>query len=172
MTIKIIILRLMDKKIYWIRSAKYLLAFCVLYVGLLWVMHQLHQSPLGLTFKQRWQLMFENDWRGVGMIVASIALALTYPFFGYAKRRISGNIVTDREQLDHAADFTGLVLVSERENELIYRARGLRRLVMLFEDEVKVRQVGDEVEIDGLRRISVRMAIDAKRYITNKRRLE
>ena len=106
------------------------------------------------------------------MIVASIALALTYPFFGYAKRRISGNIVTDREQLDHAADFTGLVLVSERENELIYRARGLRRLVMLFEDEVKVRQVGDEVEIDGLRRISVRMAIDAKRYITNKRRLE
>ena len=161
----------MDKKRYWIRSAKYLLAFCVLYVGMLWVMHQL-QNPFGLTFKQRWQMMFENDWRGVGMIVASIALALTYPFFGYAKRKVSGNIITDREQLDHAADFTGLVLVSESENELVYRARGLRRLVMLFEDEVRVRQEGDKVEIRGLRRIAVRMAIDVERYITNKRRLE
>ena len=134
-------------------------------------MHQL-QNPFGLTFKQRWQMMFENDWRGVGMIVASIALALTYPLFGYAKRKVSGNIVTDREQLDHAADFTGLVLVSESENELVYRARGLRRLVMLFEDEVRVRQEGDKVEIRGLRRIAVRMAIDVERYITNKRRLE
>ena len=161
----------MEKNRYWIRSAKYLLAFCVLYVGMLWVMHQL-QNPFGWTFQQRWQLMFENDWRGVGMIVASIVLALTYPFFGYAKRRISGSIVIDRQQLDHAADFTGLSLVSESENELVYRAKGLRRLVMLFEDEVKVRQVGDEVEIKGLRRVAVRMAIDAERYITNKRRLE
>ena len=161
----------MEKNRYWIRSAKYLLAFCVLYVGMLWVMHQL-QNPFGLTFQQRWQLMFENDWRGVGMIVASIVLALTYPFFGYAKRRISGSIVIDRQQLDHAADFTGLSLVSESENELVYRAKGLRRLVMLFEDEVKVRQVGDEVEIKGLRRVAVRMAVDAERYITNKRRLE
>ena len=106
------------------------------------------------------------------MIVASIVLALTYPFFGYAKRKVSGNIVTDREQLDHAADFTGLVLVAESENELVYRARGLRRLVMLFEDEVRVRQDGDKVEIKGLRRVAVRMAIDVERYITNKRRLE
>lgn len=161
----------MEKNRYWIRSAKYLFAFCVLYVGMLWVMHQL-QNPFGWTFQQRWQLMFENDWRGVGMIVASIALALTYPFFGYAKRRISGSIVIDRQQLDHAADFTGLTLVSESKDELVYRAKGLRRLVMLFEDEVKVRQVGDEVEIKGLRRVAVRMAIDAERYITNKRRLE
>lgn len=157
-------------KRYWIRSVKYLFAFCVLYVGMLWVMHQF-QNPFDWTFQQRLQMMFEDDWRGEGMIVATIILAMTYPFFGYAKRKISGNIVIDREQLDHAADFTGLSLVSESENELVYRAKGLRRVVMLFEDEVRVRQVGDEVEISGLRRIAVRMAIDAKRYITNKRRL-
>lgn len=158
-------------KRYWIRSAKYLFAFCVLYVGLLWVMHQLDNTAK-ITFQERWQRIFEDDWRGIGMVIGSIVLAATYPFFGYTKRRISGNIVLDREQFDHAADFTGLSLVSESENELIYRAKGLRRVVMLFEDEVKVRQVGDEVEIEGLRRIAVRMAIDAKRYITNKRRLE
>ena len=161
----------MDKKKYLIRSVKYLFGFVVLYVAMMWVIHHF-QNPFGLTFRQRWQMMFENDWRGIGMVVASIVLAATYPFFGYAKRKVSGNIVTDREQISRAADFTGLVLVSENENELVYRAKGLRRLVMLFEDEVKVRQNGDNIEFDGLRRIAVRMAIDAERYITNKRRVE
>ena len=42
---------------------------------------------------------------------------------------------------------------------------------MLFEDEVKVRQNGDGIEFDGLRRVAVRMSFDAERYITNKRRM-
>lgn len=159
-------------KRYWIRSVKYLGAFYVLYIGMLWVMHYFNNT-VGITFKQRLQMMFDDgDWRGVGMIVASIVLAATYPLFGYTKRRIVGNITTYREQINRAADFTGLVLVSESENELIYRAKGVRRLVMLFEDEVKVRQIGEEIEIEGLRRVAVRMAIDAERYITNKRRAE
>ena len=117
-------------------------------------------------------MMFQNGWQGWSMVVGTFLLATTYPFFGYTKRSILGNIVIDREQLNRAADFTGLVLVSESENELIYHAKGVRRLVMLFEDEVKVRQNGDEVEIEGLRRVAVRMAFDAERYITNKRRIE
>jgi hypothetical protein len=159
-------------KKYCIRSVKYLSAFYVLYLGMLWVMHYFN-NPFNITFKQRLQLMFDDgDWRGIGMIVASIVLAGTYPLFGYTKRRISGNITTYREQINRAADFTGLELVAESETELVYRARGLRRLVMLFEDEVKVRQVGEEIEISGLRRVAVRMAIDAERYITNKKRAE
>ena len=117
-------------------------------------------------------MMFQNGWQGWSMVVGTILLAITYPYFGYTKRSILGNIVIDREQLNRAADFTGLVLVSESENELIYHAKGVRRLVMLYEDEVKVRQNGDEVEIEGLRRVAVRMAFDAERYITNKRRIE
>jgi hypothetical protein len=68
------------------------------------------------------------------MIVGMILLAGTYPYFGYTKRSIEGNIVTDREQINRAADFTNLVLVAETENELIYHAKGLRRLAMLFEE--------------------------------------
>ena len=158
-------------KKYIIRSVKYLIALCVLYVGLMAVMHYSHpMQGDDFTFAMRWQAMF-SEWNGWGMVIASIVLAATYPFFGYTKRTNSGDLVADREQIDQAARFTGLVLVSETETELVYRARGLRRVTMLFEDDVKVRKSGEGIEFDGLRRVAVRMAFDAERYITNKRRM-
>ena len=130
-------------------------------------MHYSQHSPI--TFAQRWQLMFEQ-WNGWGMVIVSILLAATYPFFGYTKRSFEGDIVADREQLDTAARFVGLELVSANGNELLYRAKGLRRVTMLFEDDIVVRQNGTQIEVEGLRRVSVRFAFDAERYITNKRR--
>lgn len=156
-------------KRYFIRSVKYLIALVILYVGLMAVMHYSQHSPI--TFAQRWQLMFEQ-WNGWGMIIVSILLAATYPFFGYTKRSFEGNIVTDREQLNTAARLVGLELVSTTDSELLYRAKGLRRVTMLFEDDIIVRQNGTQIEVEGLRRVSVRMAFDAERYITNKRRAE
>ena len=156
-------------KRYFIRSVKYLVALIVLYVGLMAVMHYSQHSPI--TFAQRWQLMFEQ-WNGWGMVIVSILLAATYPFFGYTKRSFEGNIVTDREQLDTAAKFVGLELVSANGTELLYRAKGLRRVTMLFEDDIIVRQNGTQIEIEGLRRVAVRFAFDTERYITNKRRCE
>lgn len=154
-------------KRYFIRSVKYLVALVVLYVGLMAVMHYSQHSPI--TFAQRWQLMFEQ-WNGWGMVIVSILLAATYPFFGYTKRSFEGDIVADREQLDTAARFVGLELVSANGNELLYRAKGLRRVTMLFEDDIVVRQNGTQIEVEGLRRVSVRFAFDAERYIINKRR--
>ena len=156
-------------KKYFIRSVKYLFGLIVLYVGLMAVMHYSEHSVI--TFAQRWQLMFQQ-WNGWGMVIVSILLAATYPYFGYTKRSFEGNIVTDREQLNTAAQFVGLELVAENADELIYHAKGLRRLVMLYEDEVKVRQNGTQIEVEGLRRVAVRFAFDVERYITNKRRAE
>ena len=156
-------------KKYFVRSIKYLIALVVLYVGLMAVMHYSQHSTI--TFAQRWELMFQQ-WNGWGMVVVSILLAATYPFFGYTKRSFEGDIVADREQLDTAARVVGLELVSATENELLYRAKGLRRVTMLFEDDVVVRQNGTQIEVEGLRRIAVRFAFDVERYITNKRRAE
>ena len=156
-------------KQYLVRSIKYLIALVILYVGLMAVMHYSQHSTI--TFAQRWELMFQQ-WNGWGMVVVSILLAATYPFFGYTKRSFDGNIAVDREQLDTAARVVGLELVSANENELLYRAKGLRRVTMLFEDDVVVRQNGTQIEVEGLRRVAVRMAFDAERYIRNKRRVE
>ena len=149
-------------KRYFVRSVKYLVALVILYVGLMAVMHYSQHSPI--TFAQRWQLMFEQ-WNGWGMVIVSILLAATYPFFGYTKRSFEGNIVTDREQLDTAAKFVGLELVSANGTELLYRAKGLRRVTMLFEDDIIVRQNGTQIEIEGLRRVAVRFAFDTERFV-------
>lgn len=156
-------------KKYIIRSVKYFIAFCVVYVAFMALAHYTDHLPV--TFAERWQLMFAT-WRGWGMVVGIILLAATYPFFGFAKRSFEADIVADREQLDMAAEVVGLRLVSASESELVYRADGLRRLMRLFEDEVRVRQNGNQVEVEGLRSSSVRMAYDAERYITNKHRRE
>ena len=156
-------------KKYLLRSVKYLIAFCVLYVAFMAFVHYSEHAPI--TFAQRWQLMFAT-WRGWGMIVGTILLATTYPFFGFAKRSFKGDIVADREQLDMAAEVAGLKLVAANDQELVYRADGLRRVVRLFEDEVRVHQNGTQIEVEGLRSSAVRIAFDAERYITYKHRRE
>lgn len=157
-------------KKYLLRSVKYFIALCVLYVAMMALMHYTSNSPI--TFAERWQLLFNESWRGWGMVVATILLAATYPYFGFAKREFEGNVVSDRNELDMAAEVAGMVLVSATDTELRYRARGLRRAIKLFEDEVVVRQKGSQIEISGLRSLSVRMAFDAERYIVNKHRRE
>lgn len=154
-------------KRYFIRSAKYLAALVVLYVSLMAVMHYSQHSPI--TFAQRWQLLFAQ-WNGWGMVIVSILLAATYPLFGYTKRSFEGDIIADREQLNTAAKLLGLKLVADNGYELLYRAKGLRRVTMLFEDDIIIRQHGNQIEVEGLRRVSVRLAFDAERYITYKRR--
>jgi len=156
-------------KKYLLRSVKYFIALCVLYVALMALMHYSEHAPI--TFAQRWELLFAT-WRGWGMVVATIVLAATYPYFGFAKRAFEGNIIADREEFTMAAEVSGLELVSATETELRYRAKGLRRLVKLYEDEVVVHQNGTQVEVGGLRSLSVRFAFDAERFITNKHRRE
>ena len=156
-------------KKYLLRSVKYLIAFCVVYVAFMAFVH--YSEHLPITLAQRWQLMFAT-WRGWGMVVGIILLAATYPFFGFAKRSFVGDIVADREQLDMAAEVVGLKFIGENNGELLYRADGFRRVMRLFEDEIRVRQNGRQIEVEGLRSSSVRIAFDAERYITNKHRRE
>lgn len=106
------------------------------------------------------------------MVVVTILLAATYPLFGFAKRSFDGSIVADREEFTMAAEVSGLELVKATDTELLYRAKGLRRLMKLYEDDVVVRQNGTQIEVEGLRSLAVRFAFDAERFITNKHRRE
>ena len=156
-------------KKYFVRSVKYFIALCVLYVAMMALMHYSEHSVV--TFAQRWELLF-STWRGWGMVVATILLAATYPYFGFTKRAFEGSITTDREEFAMAAEVSGLELVAGCDTELRYRTKGLRRLVKLYEDEVVVRQNGTQIEVEGLRSVAVRFAFDAERFITNKHRRE
>lgn len=156
-------------KRYIIRSLKYLVALTLLYVGLMWLMH-ITSSRL-ITFEQEWQILF-STWRGWMMVGGILALAATYPLFGFTRRSFEGSIIADRNEIDMAAEVVGLTLISQNKEELVYRARGIRRLLRLFEDEIRVRQNGTQIEVVGLRSLGVRLAFDAERYIVNKHRRE
>ena len=99
-----------------------------------------------------------------------MAMSATYPFFGFVKRSVVATIAADREQIEAAMATVGLALASATADRLTFRATGLQRITLLFEDEVVVEQQGDEVVISGHRRSVVRAVIRLEGYLVNKRR--
>lgn len=155
---------------YAIRSLKYLLLISVLYVALLWVSSiYTYDGMVDVATLLRAQL---GSQRGVWLVVAFVALAIFYPRFGYVCRVVSGaHIEDDRIRIDNAMKLYGFKFAEVREGALVYRAEGIiRRLTLLFEDEILVRQVEGGVEIEGLRRSTVRIIYQLKAYIEHKER--
>ena len=155
---------------YAIRSLKYLLLISVLYVALLWVSSiYTYDGMVDVAMLLRAQFGTE---RGVWIVLAFVALAIFYPRFGYVRRVVSGaDIEDDRIRIDNAMKLYGFKFAEVREGALVYRAEGIiRRLTLLFEDEILVRQVEGGVEIEGLRRSAVRIIYQLKAYIEHKER--
>ena len=153
-----------------IRSLKYLLLICVLYVALTWVSSvYTYDGMVDVWTLIRAQLGSQRGWM---LIVASLLLALFYPRFGYIRRVVDGaNIEDDRLRIDNAMKIYGFKFVEVREGALVYRAEGIiHRLTLLFEDEILVSQVEGGVEVEGLRRSAVRVLLQLKAYIEHKSR--
>ena len=109
--------------------------------------------------------------RGVWLVVAFVALALFYPKFGYVRRVIEGaDMDADRVRIDNAMQLYGFKFAEVRDGGLVYRAEGVvRRIILLFEDEIIVRRVEGGIEVEGKRRQAVRIIFQLSAYIDNKR---
>ena len=154
---------------YLIRAVKYFFAFCVLYVGVVWL-SILTQKGMDISVWDSISATMATE-RGRMLALAVVALSAAYPFFGFVKRSVKWSMATDADRLVEIFAAAGFALKEQSEGKMVFKANNiLDRLVMLFEDEVRVRQCGDKIEVSGLRRIAARMALDAERYITNKRR--
>lgn len=154
---------------YIVRSLKYLLFICVLYVALLWLSSL---STYGGTIDTMTLLRAQlSSDRGLWLVVAFVALALFYPKFGYVRRVIAGaDIEADRMRIDNAMALYGFKFVEERNGALVYRAEGIvRRIILLFEDEIMVRSMEGGIEVEGKRREAVRIIFQLSAYIDNKR---
>ena len=154
-------------KKYLLRSLKYFVTLCVLFVALVWLKLKYEQLPI--TMVQMLQLYFAA-WNGKFMAAVIVAMSATYPLFGFVKRSVVATIAADREQIEAAMATSGLVLAAATADKLTFRATGLQRITLLFEDEVVVEQQGDEVVISGHRRTVVRAVIRLEGYLVNKRR--
>ena len=154
---------------YAVRSLKYLLFICVLYVALMWLSSiSTYGGAVDTMTLLKAQLTSD---RGLMSVVAFVALALFYPKFGYVRRVIAGaDIETDRVRIDNAMQLYGFKFEEVRDDALVYRADGVvRRVILLFEDEILVRRVEGGIEVEGKRRQAVRIIFQLSAYIDNKR---
>lgn len=87
------------------------------------------------------------------MVVAIVALSIAYPFFGFMRRTIKGNFVTEQDIIIKAFETQGFRLHHRFDYRLVFVANSIiKRITMLFEDHILVTQIGDEIEIRGNRK--------------------
>lgn len=134
-----------------VRAIKYFVAFCVLYLGIVWLGLK---SSNGMDYSV-WEsvVMTMQTTRGLLLAAAVVVLSALYPRFGFMTRRVECDMEEDREQLLNAFTLSGFALKEESEGRMVFRADNLaRRIVMLFEDEIVVEQYAQWVDIKGIRR--------------------
>ncbi len=137
-------------KQYVIRSVKYLLYLCVLCALLMVLM--IYTGHSELSGEETFYLMLHSD-RFLLLGIAIVVLAATYPLFGFMTRKVEGDISSHRTQIESAFSNAGFELDRVEGDVLYFRGKGLwKRLTLLFEDEIRVRQQGTQIEIEGIRR--------------------
>ena len=153
---------------YILCAVKYLLAFIVLYLGLLWISQRVSGVDVPLFDAVSATLQTR---KGQLLVLALLALSALYPKWGFIKRRVECNINEDREQIMAAFKASGYELVAESEDKMVFHADNIvRRLMFLLEDEVTLSQCGQWVEIKGIRRAAAHIVYRLDTYMTNKRR--
>lgn len=156
-------------KKYLIRSAKYFVALCVLLVAIMALNRAMGST---LTIRETFYVMFHTT-RGLLLPVVVVVLALCYPRFGFIVRRVEGDTELDREQIVNAFRSAGFSLRREEEGTLFFRADDfVQKLLLLWEDEIRVSQYGQWIELDGIRRGVARVQYRLDSYLQMKRRNE
>ena len=154
---------------YLIRSVKYFLAFCVLYLGVVYLSFMTTKG-MDVSVWDHIVATFSTT-RGQLLGAAVVALSAAYPFFGFITRRVECDMNEDREQIMAAFKASGYELVAESEDKMVFHADNIvRRLTFLLEDEVTLTQCGQSVEIQGIRRAAAHIVYRLDTYMTNKRR--
>lgn len=153
-----------------VRSLKYLVLLCVLYVGLVWIVYLAGMSELSIHPWQQIEAQLQTSM-GVWMIVAFVVLAALYPLFGFMRSRIEGfDAERDDVRLFNAMQLYGFKAVGESDGVKLYRAESpLRRLLLMGEDTIEVHTTADGIELVGLRRTVARIAYQLKAYKYNSR---
>ena len=136
---------------YVIRAVKYFLAFCVLYVGVVYL-SIMTSKGMDLSVWQYIVAAFATT-KGKMLGAAVVVLSALYPRMGFMTRRVECDMVEERDYLLQMFAVAGFSLKEESEGRMVFRADNiLSRLVMLFEDEITVEQYGQWIDITGIRR--------------------
>ncbi|MFI3305016.1 MAG: hypothetical protein R3Y68_00715 [Rikenellaceae bacterium] len=133
------------------RSIKYFLTLCVIYFAVMYLMS--FATNVVFTPGDKFHAIISTP-RGVFLIVAVFVLSAVYPMFGYMRRFIDGDLVGNREQIMLSFRQQGMVLDHESQGRMTFVAGSfVKRVMMLFEDHVKIVQHADgKLAVSGNRK--------------------
>ncbi len=153
------------------RSIKYFLSLCLAYVVVLYALS--FTEMMVLTRGQTFNAVFSTH-RGLVMVIAIVALSAAYPYFGFMKRRLKGDITKERDIIIKAFELQHFrVMKIEEGFRITFVAEGLfKRLSMLFEDHILVTQMGEEFEIRGNRKGVAYVVFRLEAALARERELE
>lgn len=136
---------------YLIRSVKYLLAFCVIYLAVVWLSLK---TTRGMDVSvMDYVLATLHTTKGQLLMAAVVVLSALYPRFGFMTRRVECDMEEERDSLLANMALAGYTLCEESDGRMVFRATSiLDRIVMLFEDEIVVEQYAQWINITGIRR--------------------
>ena len=136
---------------YLIRAAKYLLAFCVLYLGVVWISIATN-SAMEASVWDYVAATFATQ-RGKMLMLAVVVLSAIYPRMGFMSRRVKWDMENNYDRLLEIFAAAGFSLKQKQDGKLIFRANNIfDKIIMLFEDEITVEQYGQWIDITGIRR--------------------
>ena len=149
-----------------IKSLKYFVTLCVLCVAIVGIMFLTNTSAM--TFEQALTMNFFSQ-RGWLLLAAIVILSAFYPRFGFVARMTPGDMAEDRELIMKAFLLAHYALREERDGVILFRADNpVSRFFMLGEDAVEVRQMGDQIELKGIKRGVAKVEYRLKSYIESK----
>ena len=136
---------------YLIRSAKYFAAFCVLYLGIVWL-SVMTSKGMDVSVWDYVAATFATT-RGKMLGLAVVVLSALYPRMGFMTRRVECDMEEEKDVIIAAFARAGFSLKGESDGRMLFRATNvLDRIVMLFEDEIVVEQYAQWINITGIRR--------------------
>lgn len=136
---------------YFQRSIKYFLALCVVYAAMLYLFS--FGCDIQVSMLDKVEALMSTS-RGSLLIAAIIGLSAAYPFFGFTKREIDGDLVRNREQIILTCEVQHFRIDHESQGRMTFVAESLfKRVTMLFEDHIKIVQSGDgRITVSGNRK--------------------
>ena len=140
----------MSVGIYFLRVFKYLLKMAILLGVVFALMTATNASELSI--EELKANMFDPT-KGSLFMFALLAVALTYPKFGYAKRTIQLDFSSKRDSIISVMEKTGYSLYIEESDKMIFRATSpLKRVIMLGDDKISLYKCDNSIKIDGVRK--------------------
>lgn len=136
---------------YLVRAVKYLAAFCVLYLAVVWISLA---TTKGMDVSV-WDYVLAtlSTTKGKLLVAAVVVLSAFYPRFGFISRRVEWDMEQEGDRLEEIFALAGFRLISKEDGRMVFRATSpLDKLIMLFEDEIEVVQYGQWIDITGIRR--------------------